>query len=352
MAEPVIDRTAATHEKPKRSESAPTSTRMPFVNLGSAGAGVFRIREIGIFGALLLLGAFLTVTTPYFLTQTNLLNIARQMAIVAIMAVGMTYLVISREFDLSVGSTYGLSGIVAGTLVLKLGLDIWIVVPIVLLLGALIGLINGLMVTKVGIPSFIVTLGTLSILRGAALVLANGWPVSDLPDSSFFTIFGGQLFGVIPVQALWMIAILVVSGFVLSRTVYGYHVYATGGNPRAARLMGIDTNQVKRINFVLSATLAALAGLITLAFLNSVTPTAGTGLELDVISAVVIGGTALAGGAGSILGTFLGAAIMSTVRNGLVLLGVSAYWQEAAIGLVIVIAVTVDVLSTRRGRTE
>ena len=221
----------------------------------------------------------------------------------------------------------------------------------VLLMGVLIGLINGLMVTKVGIPSFIVTLGTMSVLRGFALVLANGWPISDLPDSSFFSVFAGSLFG-IPVHTLWMIAVLLISGFVLSRTLFGYHVYATGGNPRAARLMGINTDRVKVMNFVLSAVLASLGGLLTLGFLNSVTPTAGTGLELDIIASVVIGGTALAGGAGSILGTFLGAAIMSTVRNGLVLLGVSAYWQQAAIGLVIVIAVTVDVLSTRRNRAE
>lgn len=318
----------------------------------SLRATLFGLREIGVLGALILLGILLTFATPYFLTGTNLLNIARQMAIIAIIAVGMTYLIISREFDLSVGSTYGLSGIVAGMLVLNLGVDIWVAVPIVLLMGALIGVINGLMVTKVGIPSFIVTLGTMSILRGIALVLANGWPVSDLPPSSFFSIFSGKLFGVIPIHMVWMVVVLVIGGFVLSRTVFGYHVYGTGGNPRAARLMGINTDRVKIINFVIAAMLAALGGLLTLAFLNSVTPTAGTGLELDIIASVVIGGTALAGGAGSILGTFLGAAIMSTVRNGLVLLGVSAYWQQAAIGLVIVIAVTVDVLSTRRNRRD
>jgi ribose/xylose/arabinose/galactoside ABC-type transport system permease subunit len=314
-------------------------------------ASTLHLREIGVLAALILIGIFLTASTPYFLTTNNLLNISRQMVIISIMAVGLTYLIISREFDLSVGSTYGLSGIIAGTLVLKLGVDIWVAVPIVLVLGVLVGLINGLMVTKIGIPSFIVTLGTLSVLRGFALVLANGWPISDLPESSFFNVFAGSILG-IPTHTIWMIVILLIGGFVLSRTVFGYHIYATGGNPRAARLMGINTDQVKIINFVITATLASLSGLLTLGFLNSVTPTAGTGLELDIIASVVIGGTALAGGAGSILGTFLGAAIMSTVRNGLVLLGVSAYWQQAAIGLVIVIAVTVDVLSTRRNRAE
>jgi simple sugar transport system permease protein/ribose transport system permease protein len=306
--------------------------------------------ELGILLAWFVLAGVLTAVTPYFLTETNLLNVSRQMAIVAIVAVGMSYLIISREFDLSVGSTYGLAGIGAGLLVRNVGVNIWLAVAIMLCVGALIGLINGLMVTKVGIPSFIVTLGMLSLLRGVALVLANGWPVSDLPPASFFDVFGGRLFGRIPMQTLWMMAVLLVGGFVLSKTLFGYHVYATGGNRDAARLMGIDTDRVKIINFVVAGTLAAFGGLISLAFLNSVTPTAGTGLELDIIAAVVIGGTALAGGAGSILGTFLGAAILSTVRNGLVLLGVSAYWQQAAIGLVIVIAVTLDVLSTKRRR--
>jgi ribose/xylose/arabinose/galactoside ABC-type transport system permease subunit len=337
-------------------DSAMTGTPLKpesfIVRARHAVASPLRLREVGVLAALILIAIFLSAATPYFLKTNNLLNISRQMVIISIIAVGMTFLIISREFDLSVGSTYGFSGIVAGTLVLKLGVDIWFAVPIVLLMGALIGLINGLMVTKIGIPSFIVTLGTMSVLRGFALVLANGWPISNLPNSSFFSVFAGDVFGGVPVHTLWMIGVLLIGGFVLSRTVFGYHVYATGGNPRAARLMGINTNRVKVINFMLSAVLASLGGLLTLGFLNSVTPTAGTGLELDIIASVVIGGTALAGGAGSILGTLLGAAIMSTVRNGLVLLGVSAYWQQAAIGLVIVIAVTVDVLSTRRNRAE
>jgi ribose/xylose/arabinose/galactoside ABC-type transport system permease subunit len=309
---------------------------------------IFRVREIGILGALVLLWLLLSLATPYFAVQTNLLNISRQMATIAIMAVGMTYLIISREFDLSVGSTYGLAGITTGMMVLNLHMDMWVAAPLVMVMGALFGLVNGSLVTLIGIPSFIVTLGTLSILRGAALVLANGWPVSDLPDSSFFAVVAGQAFGVIPAQTIWMVVVLLIGGFVLAKTKFGYHVYATGGNPRAARLMGIKTKRVKIINFMIMGFLAAFSGIMSLAFLNTVTPTSGVGLELDTISAVVIGGTALAGGSGSVLGTFLGAAIMATVRNGLVLLGVSAYWQQAVIGLVIVVAVTVDVLSTRK----
>lgn len=316
------------------------------------GMRMLRAREAGILGALIIIAILLTLATPHFMTQTNILNISRQMAIIAIVAVGMTYLIISCEFDLSVGSTFGLVGIASGLMVLDGGLNIWVAFALVLLLGAVVGFVNGALVTLVGIPSFIVTLGTMSILRGAALVLANGWPVSDMPYSTFFDVFGGRAFDLIPMQTIWMVIVLSIGGFVLAKTKFGYHVYATGGNPRAARLAGIKICRVRIINFMISSVLAAFGGMISVAFLNTAPPTAGVGLELDIISAVVIGGTALAGGAGTILGTFLGAAIMATVRNGLVLLGVSAYYQQAVIGLVIVIAVTVDVLSTRRPGTD
>ncbi len=312
---------------------------------------ILGMRELGIFAALVIICVGLSIASPYFLVASNLLNVTRQMATIAIMAVGMTYLIIARDFDLSVGSTYGLVGIIAGLLVLNLGMDIWVAVPIVLVFGVLVGLFNGTLVAVVGIPSFIVTLGTLSILRGAALILSNGRPVSDLPPSSFFDVFAGEFYGV-PAQTLWMVLILVIAGFVLAKTKFGYHVYATGGNPRAARLMGIKTRRVRIINFMIAGFLAAFGGIMALAFLNTVPPTAGTALELDIISAVVIGGTALAGGVGSILGTFLGAAIMAVVRNGLVMLGISAYWQQAAIGTVIVVAVTLDVLSSRKPGAE
>ena len=346
MARPARQDTGASPAGMPGPEPAIASGLLP------AGMSLLRAREAGILGALILIAIVLTIATPHFLTQTNLLNISRQMAIISIVAVGMTYLIISREFDLSVGSTFGLVGIVSGLLVLDGGFSIWTAFAFALVLGALVGLVNGSLVTLVGIPSFIVTLGTMSILRGAALVLANGWPVSDLPYSSFFDIFGGRAFDIIPMQSVWMVVVLLIGGFVLARTKFGYHVYATGGNPRAARLMGIKIRRVRIINFMISGVLAAFGGMISVAFLNTAPPTAGTGLELDIISAVVIGGTALAGGAGTIFGTFLGAAIMATVRNGLVLLGVSAYYQQAVIGLVIVIAVTVDVLSTRRPGTD
>lgn len=317
---------------------------------GFAITDLFRVRESGTILALIALCLFLALSTNTFLRPINILNILRQMSEVSIIAVGMTMLIITGEFDLSVGSMYGLSAVIMGILVRDFGWNMWTGFVAALIAGLGAGLINGLLTTKVKIPSFIVTLGMLSILRGAALVLAEGYPVSGLPaDSSFFTVMSGQLFGFVPTQVIWMLGINIVGAIILSRFVFGYHVYSTGSNRRATMLSGINTDWVQIRAFMITSFLAALSGGIMVAHLSSATPLAGQGNELDVIAAVVIGGTALAGGSGSIFGTFLGAAIMSVLRNGLVLLGVSSYWQVAAIGAVILIAVIIDTLSKRSG---
>ena len=317
-------------------------------------AGVFRkifsLKEIGVLIALIILIITLSIATPNFFTATNLLSVSKQMSLVAIIGVGMTFLIITREFDLSVGSILGLTGIVTALMVKNFGVNIWIAVFAGIVVGALAGLINGLLTTKVGIPSFIVTLGMLSVLRGLALVFSQGWPISNLPPSAFGSLFSGEAFGKIPAQTFWMAGLLIIAAVILSRSVYGYKVYITGSNPKAARLSGINTDRIKIINFIIVGTLAGFAGMLSLSHLNSVSPLTGGGLELDVIAAVVIGGTALMGGSGTILGTFLGAAIISMVRNGLVLLGVSAYWHEMVIGLVILTAVTIDAQLNRRKR--
>jgi ribose transport system permease protein len=313
----------------------------------SRSINVFRFRESGTIIALLALCLFLSLSTNTFLRPMNILNILRQMAEVSIIAVGMTMLIITGEFDLSVGSMFGLGAVITGLLVRDFAWDIWLAFALALLVAAGVGLFNGILTTKVKIPSFIVTLGMLSVLRGAALVLAQGYPITGFPDSSFFNVLSGQVFGFLPSQVIWMIAINVVGAVILSRFVFGYHVYSTGSNKRATMLSGISTDWVQIRAFMITSILAAFSGGIMVAHLSSATPLAGQGNELDVIAAVVIGGTALAGGSGSILGTFLGAAIMSVLRNGLVLLGVSSYWQVAAIGAVIIIAVVIDTLSKR-----
>jgi ribose/xylose/arabinose/galactoside ABC-type transport system permease subunit len=188
------------------------------------------------------------------------------------------------------------------------------------------------------------------VYRGLALILSHGWPMSGLPDSVFYSIAAGRLPGSIPVPILWLVLVSIVGWILLHKTAYGFKVYATGGNQEAARLCGINTDRIKIINFILTALGAGVAGIISLAYLGSTTPTQGTGIELEAIAASVIGGTALFGGAGTVFGAFLGATIIGVVRNGLVLLGTSAYWQEALIGLVIVLAVIINVqLGRRRG---
>ena len=308
---------------------------------------IFRVRESGTLIALLIICVFLALTTKSFLLPLNLVNVLRQMAEISIVAVGMTFLIITAEFDLSVGSMFGLGAVITGILVRDYGWSMWLSFALSLVIAAGVGLFNGVLTTKVKIPSFIVTLGMLSVLRGASLVIADGYPVAEYPDSSFFTIFAGRIEGFLPAQVIWMVLINIIGAIVLSRFVFGYHVYSTGSNMRATMLSGINTDWVKIRCFMLTSMLAAFSGGLMLAHLKSAGPLAGTGMELDAIAAVVIGGTALAGGSGSVFGTFLGAAIMSVLRNGLVLLGVSTYWQQAIIGAVIIVAVVIDTLSKR-----
>ena len=298
--------------------------------------------EFGIFIALLLLSAFFGIMTGRFFTVRNFFGVLRQTSTIGIMAIGMTILITSQEFDLSVGSIYALNAVIAGLLVRDFGINIWIAALICLGVAVFIGIINGLITVKFGIPSFIVTLGTMMLFRGFALVLSDGWPISGLPESSFYRVFGGRVW-IIPMQAVWFVIIAIIGYIILQKSKFGYKVYATGGNREAAELSGIDTDRVKIIGFILTAGAATISALTSLGYLGSISPTQGEGFELMVIAASVVGGTNLFGGAGTILGAFLGASIIGIVRNGLVLMGTGAYWQRAMIGLVIVIAVIVNV---------
>lgn len=312
-------------------------------------------KEVGVFLALVVMCAFLAFATDGFLTQLNLLNVGRQISLLGIMAVGMTFVLISGEIDLSVGSVYALSGLGTGMLIV-MG---WGLVPALgagLLLGAGIGLVNGLLSTYGRLPSLIATLGMLSIVRGAALLMTEGQPVTvnerngALPEvlDRFEFMGQGYLFGAIPMQLVFFALVAVVGWLVLSGTAFGFRVFAVGGSARAARVSGINAEGVKIWAFVIMGSLAALAGILSMAFLPSgQAGRTGLGLELDVIAAVVVGGASLSGGVGTILGTVLGVLIIGVLRNGLVLLGVSPFTQEVMIGLVIIVAVAIDKWSTR-----
>lgn len=309
-----------------------------------------RGRETGVLVALIVMCLALTLLNDRFLTSTNLLNIGRQVSLLGIMAVGMTFVLISGEVDLSVGSTYAFAGLATGLIIL-MGVPLIPAIFVGLVCGAGIGLINGLLSTYGRLPSLIATLGMLSMVRGAALILTDGRPVTvntrnggDPAVLDQFTFIGqGYLFGVVPMQLVFFVIVAFLGWLLLSRTSFGFRVFAVGGSVKAARVSGINVNAVKIWAFTLMGTLAAFAGVLSVAFLPSgQAGRTGLGLELDVIAATIVGGTSLAGGEGTILGTILGVLIIGVLRNGLVLTGVSPFAQEFLIGLVIVVAVAID----------
>jgi ribose transport system permease protein len=297
------------------------------------------LRRFGIFIASLLLVVVLSFLSNSFLTVSNLLNIARQVSINAIIAAGMTFVILTAGIDLSVGSVLAFSGaIIAG--LLSTGQPLLVGISAGLLLGAVLGLVNGLIVTRGGVQPFIATLGMLTIGRGATLVYTDGRPITGLPDA--FVWLGAGDVGRVPVPVIIMALVFVAAYVVLTQTVLGRYIYAIGGNEEAARLSGVNVTLYKTLAYVLSGVLAATSGIILTARLNSAQPTAGGGYELDAIAAVVLGGTTLAGGEGSITGTLLGAFIIGVLNNGLNLLNVSSFYQQVVKGVVILLAVLLD----------
>lgn len=321
---------------------------------GAAGTNQWRrlisARETGVFLALILMGVFLTISSPPFLTVTNLLNVGRQVSLLGILAVGMTFVLISGEVDLSIGSVYALGGLSTGILLLQ-G---WDVLPSILGglgIGVGIGLINGVLSTYGRLPSFITTLGMLSAVRGIALLITSGQPVTV--DAAFggkpkeldlfFSLGQGKLFDIIPMQLVFFVIVAILGWLLLARSTLGFRVYAVGGSSRAARVSGISVYGTKIAAFVLMGALAAFAGILGMSFLPSgQAGRTGVGLELDVIAATIVGGSSLSGGEGTILGTVLGVLIIGVLRNGLVLLGISPFWQTTIVGLVIILAVGID----------
>ena len=284
--------------------------------LGSTLSSIFRAREFGIFAFLVVMSLAIGFARPTFFAAGNLLAMGRQMAELTIMGVAMTFLITAQELDLSVGSIYGLCSLTMALIAQNYGVNLWLGLALVLAMAAGLGVVNGLITTRGRIPAFIVTLGMLYILRGIALVELP-WPISGLENPSFFSALDGKI-GEIPIQIFWMLGFVAVGSLALRRTTFGYQVRATGSNRAAAELSGIRVQRVKIIAFVLTAVASGFAGAMSFAHLGSASPLAGSGYELNVIAAVVIGGTALFGGQGTVIGTFLGAALLTIMRNGLV----------------------------------
>ncbi len=301
-------------------------------------------RQFGTVLGLVALSSVLWALTPHFLTVPNLLNVAQQTSINAIVAVGMTFVIISGGIDLSVGSIVALSGVALGA-ALQGGQALPVALAIALGIGVTCGLVNGAIISWGGLPPFIVTLGMMSIVRGAALVFTEGRPVSSF-DPLFRSLAAGQLGGV-PAPVIATMAVYLVAHVVLTRTTFGRYVYAIGGNEEATRLAGVSVRFHKTMIYAVSGLVSAMAAVILTARLNSAQPIAGTMYELDAIAATVIGGTSLMGGQGSLAGTLVGALIMAVLRNGLNLLGVSSFLQQIVIGAVIIGAVLIDTVLKR-----
>ncbi len=303
------------------------------------------LRQLGPLLALTVLMITLSISSPYFFTVDNLLNIFRQSSVNALLALGQLVVIITAGIDLSVGSIVGICTVVVA-LLLKSGWPVIVSIAGCLLLGAVIGWLNGAMLTKLKLPHpFISTLATMNIARGLALIISGGFPISDLPES--FRIWGASSVGIFPMSVIIVILVYFIFHLFLSRTVSGRDIYAIGGNKQAAFYSGILVNNRLLLVYSLSGLLAGLAAVVLAGRMNSGFPLAGMGAELDSIAAVIIGGASFFGGVGTVWGTLIGALLMGVLRNGLNLLNVSSYWQTVVIGLVIVWAVWMDVLRQR-----
>jgi ribose transport system permease protein len=303
--------------------------------------------EYGIYVAFGLLLVALALVSPVFPTPSNLLNVALQSSINALLAFGMTFVILTAGIDLSVGSLLALSGALAGGLMVGGELPWPLAALVGLGAGTLLGAVNGVAITTFRIPPFIATLAMLSIGRGLTQLYTSGRPFTGL-DPAFTELGQGQI-GPVPIPVLVMLVVVVAGWIVLRFTVFGRHVYAIGSNPEAARLAGVPVAGVLVAVYAISGLLAALGGLVITARLSSAQPTAGLGFELDAIAAVVVGGMSLSGGEGSIIRSLIGALIIGVLNNGLNLLNVDPFVQPVVKGLVILVAVGLDRLKTRTG---
>jgi ribose/xylose/arabinose/galactoside ABC-type transport system permease subunit len=308
-------------------------------NVGTLLGHVVRRRESAILLALIVIMAVIGTVEPNFIAGSNLYLLSRQISFVAIVALGELFVILHGGIDLSVGSIMALAGMVAGYC-MKAGIDPSLAVLLGTGAGLAMGVINGALISFARIAPFIVTLGMLSFASGVVLGLTKGWPITEIPPS-FLPIAQGSLLG-LPIPVWIMLVLAAIAHVVLTYTAFGRRTYAMGGNEQATFLSGINVRRIKFVLYMISAGGASIAGIILVARFNSAQADTGKGWELDAIAAVVIGGASLSGGSGSVLGVLIGACIMGVIKNGLVLMRVSSYWQTAIIGVIIVLAVVLD----------
>ncbi|MBU5307811.1 ribose ABC transporter permease [Clostridioides mangenotii] len=325
----------------KEENASPTfkSKVLPFLReQGSAAAG------------LIILFIIMSVASSNFLTMDNLVNVMRQISINAILAVGMTFVIITAGIDLSVGAVIALTGTLWAATVVNYNMPIWVGILLALIIGGLLGVVKGLIISTQNLPPFIVTLAMLTIISGLSFVFTGGRPISVNTDA--FKMIGRGYIGPIPIPVIIMIIVVIAGHYLLKKTAFGRHVLAVGGNPEAARLCGVKVTSVIVKVYALAGVLTALAGIILSSRLASGSPTVGDGAELDAIAAVVLGGTNMMGGSGSILGTCIGVGIIGILGNGLNLLGVSSYNQMIIKGLVMLFAIWINNLKLKKAKSN
>jgi ribose transport system permease protein len=302
-------------------------------------------REISLVAAIIIMVIVFSIIEPVYLSGSNLLDIMDQSVINGLLALGITYAIITGGIDLSVGSIFAIVIVVVGDLLVS-GLNPIVAIVCGVGIGFVLGIFNGLLITKLNLQPFIATLGTMSAYRGIAYIITGGWPVLDIP-ANFRGIFNSDVFGTIPVSIFVLLGFAVIGHIILKYTKLGTYIYAIGGNEEATLLSGVNVNKSKILAYAISGAGAALAGMVLLARLGSGEPAAGQTYELNAIAAAAIGGASLAGGRGNMIGTLLGAILLSTLKVGLVVVGVDSFWQYIATGAIIVIAAYFEVIQDK-----
>ncbi len=316
------------------------------VRINHLARAALRYEQVPLLLALLVICVYLTIATNgIFFTTENITKVLRAMSVELIAALGMTVAMVAGQVDLSIGSLLAVVGIASVTVYNATG-SVGITVVAGLAVGVVVGIVNGLLVTRLGINAIITTLGMMAVLRGIGYLTTNAQAVQTEGDS--LKEIGVGYVGAVPIPVVIAVGVVLLTYFLLNRTVFGRYLYAAGGNPEAARSAGLPVNRIYVIAFVIVAVAAALAGLISTGRLNSFQPTIGVGFELNVIAAVILGGTRLSGGEGTVSGTVLGVMILNVLNNGLVLLDVNTFWQEVVRGTVIILAVAIDEYRKRR----
>lgn len=312
-------------------------------------------KESGIFLVFVLMVVIFTVLSPNFMTVKNILNVLRQVSLNGILAMGMTMVILLGDIDLSAGATYFISSVTCAMLVTKAGVGFLPAILLGVLAAGLFGLVNGVLVAKIGLPAFIATLGTMNVARGLGQTLSGGYVISMTKEAkhiagyNWFSFLGtGRIFGNFPMMAIFLILITAIAFILVHKTLFGFYLKAMGGNRNAAKVVGINTAKIRVLAFTIEGILCGIGGILALSWIGSCQGNTGDGAELDAIAATIIGGTSANGGEGSIIGTLIGVFIMGVLKNGLVLIGVSGYIQTAVVGAVIILSVALDILSSRR----